>query len=113
MLTIAILLFAVAAVFGIINLSRVAKQTSPPAAVVYSHGTAAALGLIMLIIYAVQHPGEHPKWSLILFAVAAAGGFLLYYNDRVKGKPGPVALAVIHGLVAVTAFVILLMFFLG
>jgi hypothetical protein len=45
--------------------------------------------------------------SLLLFIIAAIGGFILFGRDLTK-KPGPKWLAVIHALAAVTSFVILL-----
>jgi hypothetical protein len=82
------------------------KKAKP---VVYSHGLVAATALVLLIVYGVQNPDRFPRLSIILFALAAIGGFYLLFND-LKRKPGPVAVAVIHALTAVVGFVTLLLF---
>lgn len=109
MLNISIALFALAAVLGIIILLALLKKKETPRTVVYSHGLVAAIALVLLIVYGVQNPGRFPKLSIILFVLAAIGGFYLFFND-LKKKPGPVALAVIHALAAVAGFVTLLLF---
>jgi len=109
MLNISIVLFALAAVFGLIILAALLKKKETPKSVVYSHGLVAAAGLVILIVYGIQHPDSYPKLSIIIFVIAALGGFYLFFNDLRK-KPGPVAVAIIHALAAVTAFVILLLF---
>lgn len=103
-------LFAVAAVMGLIIANAIisGKPSTPKAAVV-AHGLFAATALGLLIYFALQNPDNYPNLSLILFIVAALGGAVLLIRDLQK-KPGPVALVVIHALLAVTAFVILLLF---
>lgn len=105
-----VIFFALAAVFGVILLLSLLNKRKPPRAPVYLHGLLAATGLVLLIIYAMQN-GNYPRASLILFLIAAAGGFTLYFRD-IKGKPGPVPLALIHATAAVAAFLILLLFIL-
>lgn len=107
MLTIAILLFAVAAVFGLIVLTALLKNRETPKPVVYTHGLFAATALVLLIAYAVTD-GAHSVGGIIaLFVVAALGGLLLFGRDLMK-KAGPKWLAVVHALLAVSAFVMLL-----
>jgi hypothetical protein len=109
MLNISVILFAVAAVFGLIILTALVKKKETPKPVVFLHGLAAAGALVILIIYSVRNPSDFPKVSLIIFVLAAIGGFYLFFNDM-KKKPGPVAVAVVHALVAVAGFVTLLLF---
>jgi hypothetical protein len=109
MLNISIFLFALAAVLGLIVLLSLLKKKETPKPVVYAHGLAAAIALVLLIIYGVQNPDHFPRLSIILFALAAIGGFYLFFNDMQK-KPGPVAVAIVHALAAVAGFVILLLF---
>jgi len=105
-----IAIFAVAAVLGLIIASAIiSKKPETPKAAVYGHGALAATALVLLLVYMYQNPDHYPQVSLILFVVAALGGFILFANDMRK-KPGPVGLVVIHALVAVTAFVLLLLF---
>ncbi|MFL5764686.1 MAG: hypothetical protein ACJ77K_12145 [Bacteroidia bacterium] len=105
----AIALFALSAVLGLAILIRWLNKKDASRGVVYSHGIVAAIGLVLLVIYAVQNPSNFPKASLILFTVAALGGFYLFFNDLRK-KPGPLAVAFIHALLAVGGFLGLLFF---
>ena len=107
MLTIAIIFFAVAAVFGIVNLVSILTNKATMKPSVYIHGVLAATGLVLLIIYAVQEASKNVTLSILLFIVAAIGGFILFGRDLMK-KAGPKWLALVHGLVAVISFIILL-----
>ena len=51
-------------------------------------------------------------WTLILFGIAALGGLVLA-TIHFRNRPLPMSLALIHGVVAATALVILLIFALG
>lgn len=109
MLNISIGLFALAAVLGLVVLLALLKKKETPKPVVFAHGAVAAIALVLLIVYGVQNPDHFPKLSIIIFALAAIGGFYLFFNDM-KKKPGPVAVAVVHALAAVTGFILLLLF---
>jgi hypothetical protein len=100
--------FALAAVLGLILISFILKGKETPKGVAIAHGLLAATGLVLLIIYTTQHtPG--PLESVILFAIAATGGIIVFARD-ISNKPVPKWLAVLHGLIAVTGFVFLLLF---
>ena len=86
MLNFSIILFAIAAVFGIIILIALVSKKETPKTVVYAHGAVAAIALVLLIVYGIQHPDHFPKVSVIIFALAALGGFYLFFNDM-KKKP--------------------------
>jgi hypothetical protein len=45
----------------------------------------------------------------VLFIIAATGGFIVFVRDIIN-KPVPKWLAIVHGLIAVTGFIFLLMF---
>ncbi len=109
MLVVNIIIFAIAAIFGLLNLIAIlsSKTTSKP--VVYTHGILAAIGLILLIIFVVNAAGNSPVLSLVLFIIVALVGFFLFARD-LSHKPGPKAVALIHGIVAVIAFIILIIF---
>jgi hypothetical protein len=112
MLYLIIILFALAAVMGLVIATAIFnKKPATPKPAVIAHGIFAATALVLLIYYMLQNPGHYPKVSLILFVVAALGGFVLLYND-LKKKPGPLSIVIVHALVAVTAFVLLLAFVL-
>jgi hypothetical protein len=110
MIYVIITLFALAAVMGIIIAAAIfGNKPSTPKPAVVAHGLFGATALVLLIVFAMNNPMTYPKASLILFVIAALGGFLLLFND-LKKKPGPKGVVVIHALVAVTAFVLLLAF---
>lgn len=109
MLYITIGFFALAAVFGLTIIVRWLSKKDAPKAVIFTHGIMAAAGLALLIAYALQNPGNYPKASLILFVIAALGGFYLFYKDFFK-KIHPVGVAIVHALLAVGGFIVLLMF---
>jgi hypothetical protein len=112
MLYLTIALFALAAVMGIIVATTIfTKKPATPKPAVFIHGAFAATALVLLIVYALNHPDSYPQASLILFIIAAIGGFVLFANDM-KKKPGPAGLVIVHALIAVTAFVLLLVFVL-
>ena len=111
MLYLAIFLFAVGAVFGIINASAIIRKQPTPKPVVFLHGLLGASGITILIIYVIQHADRNPMVSLVLLAIAALGGFILFARDMAK-KPGPVALVLIHAFMALAGVVALVLFVL-
>jgi uncharacterized membrane protein len=70
-----------------------------------------AAALITLIVYSTKNQPS-PITSIILFVIAALGGLVLFYRD-VTGQTVPKWLAVLHGLLAVTGFILLLVFTFG
>jgi hypothetical protein len=108
MLTIAALLFAVAALGGITLATLHLRHKGLPMPLALGHGLLAAAGLVVLILAVVGgSAGSMVKVSLALFVLAALGGFLLFsFHLRRKSLPTPVVL--IHGLVAVIAFLLLI-----
>lgn len=113
MLYLIIALFAGAAIMGLIIATAIfTNKPATPKPAVVAHGLFGATALVLLIVYMINNPENYPQISLILFVVAALGGFILVYNDLAKKSPGPKGLVVVHALVAVTAFVLLLAFVL-
>ena len=104
-----IVLFAVAAVFGLTILAKWLGKKDVSQVTVYSHGIFAALALVLLIVFALQNSANYPQVSLILFVVAALGGFYMFFRDLQK-KMSPYSVAFLHALLAVAAFVGLLLF---
>lgn len=107
MLITTVILFALAAVLGLILLTKVFKDEKTPKAVVYSHGAAAAIALVLLIIAYMNQGDTLLMISVLIFIVAALGGFVLFAKDLAQ-KPIPKWLAIVHALAAITAFVLLL-----
>jgi len=106
---IAIILFALAAVFGLSILVRWLNNREAPRAVTVLHGVFAATGIGLLVYYATQHGDNYPKLSLVLFIVAAIGGFYILYRD-LKKNMHPLAFALVHALVALGGMVSLIVF---
>lgn len=109
MIYIAITLFALSAVLGLLILIKWLTQKDASRSVIYSHGLVAAVALVLLFVYAYQNPSHFPRLSIYLFAIAAVGGAYMFIND-LRNKPSPMAFAYIHALLAVGAFVTLLAF---
>lgn len=109
MLITAIILFALAAFLGLYLLSFVLQNKNTPKGVAFTHGPLAATGLIILILYALLY-SPSPIISIILFVLAAMGGIMLIYRD-LMGKSLPKWMAIGHGLVAITGFVFLIIFY--
>lgn len=105
----AAILFAIAAVGGLtMAWFHFKRDRNPPNALAALHGVFAAVGLVVLI-WAVFESGASTStgWALALFVLAALGGFYLLSHD-LRGRRLPSPVLVIHALVAVVAFVLLL-----
>jgi hypothetical protein len=112
-MTVALVLFALAAVGGLIMaVMRFQGRPQPPLGLALVHGAAAAAGLIALIVAVGGAAAGLPLWALILFIGAALGGFFLF-SFHLRKLALPIGLMVVHALVAVTAFVLLLVSALG
>lgn len=110
----AAILFAIAAVGGVtMAWFHFSRDRNPPNALAALHGLFAAVGLLVLIL-AVYDAGAGTgiAWALGLFVVAALGGFFLLSFD-LRGRRLPSPVLVVHALVAVVAFLLLLVGILG
>lgn len=108
MLITTLVIFGLAAILGLTIAVQIFKKRETSKAVALTHGLVGAVGLILLILYAVKNPASLLTTAIVLLVVAALGGAIVFVNDLRK-KPGPVALVVIHALVAVTAVVLVLL----
>jgi hypothetical protein len=108
-MTIALVLFGIAAVGGlVIALMRFRGRPYPPMGLALVHGAVAAAGLVALISLVVQgQQASGATTALVLFVVAALGGFVLFFH-HLRKVALPIWLVIVHALVAVTAFLILL-----
>lgn len=106
MVSTAVILLVVAALMGAYLLMHVMRDKATPKGVAFTHGPVAAAGLVLVIIKAI---GEGGIWwlSVVLFVIAAAGGAWLIMSD-LRGTGPAKPLAILHGLLAVTAFGVLL-----
>ena len=108
MLKIAVLLFLLAAIGGLIMAVLNYRKKNIPLILALGHGLLAAAGLVIFIVALISaSTGSLLTISLILFIVAALGGFVLFYF-QLRNQLLPSTMVLIHGLVAVSAFVLLL-----
>ena len=108
MLTTAVLLFAIAALGGITLATLHFRHKNLPMPLALIHGLLAAAGLVVLIMAVVGgSTGNLLIASLALFVIAALGGFALF-SFHLRRLPLPTPVVFIHGLVAVVAFLLLL-----
>jgi len=113
MLTLAVLVFAVAAVGGVILASHVLRDKMAPWPLSILHALLGATGLVLLgLIVSGGVASPLVGWSLGVFVVAALGGFYLASQHRSNRLP-PKGVVVLHALLAVTGFGILLAAFLN
>jgi hypothetical protein len=120
MLTLSAVLFAIAALGGIVLAVmhfRAGGKTHPPTSLAMLHGTLAVVALIFLIVgIAATADGFSAGFSslavlaLLLFVLAALGGAYMFFGKHLRGKPLPSPVVVIHGLVAGAGFVLLLVY---
>lgn len=107
MLVVAALLFALAALVGITLATLHLKKKDVSVSLALVHGLAAAVGLVLLISAVVQMSSAGPAGvALAIFVIAALGGFVLFAMHLMRKKLPP-GLIVVHGLLAVVAFVVL------
>jgi hypothetical protein len=109
MLMIAVGLFAIAALGGVtMAVMHFRGKTPPPVALALLHGVFAASGLVVLLLAVWPQFSGRAAWALGLFVLAALGGFTLALGFHWRGKPLPSGLVAGHGVLAVLAFLILL-----
>lgn len=109
-MTAAAILLALAALGGAtLLILRIKRRANPPLALAFAHGAVAAAGLLTLAV-TVLGSGERgvALWALVAFCVAAAGGLTMVFGFHMRGRLIPVPLALLHGLLAVTGYVTLL-----
>jgi hypothetical protein len=112
-MTLALVLFAMAAMGGALLAFLRLSNRPLPTALALLHGALAASGLAALAYYVLGTGGSsQARIALAIFVVAALGGFVLFAFHLQK-KQLPVPLVVIHGAVAVIAFLILLVAVIG
>jgi len=105
----AAVLFAVAALGGLVMAGIRFSGPNPPAWLAMLHGFLAAAALTLLI-YAACTIGlpSLANLAIVLFVIAALGGMVLNLNYQWKLLPLPKWFVIVHALVAVAGFVLLL-----
>ena len=108
MITAAIIVFAIAAVGGLILAAHVLRDKFAPWALSLLHALLGAVGLILLIIALAQGASSQPVLiGFILLLITALGGFFLVSFHARKQLP-PKAVVIVHAAVAVIGFLTLL-----
>lgn len=108
MLIYAIVVFAIAAVGGLVLAASVLRNKFAPWAVSLLHALLGAAGLILLIVMLVQgSAGSRLTAALALLVIAALGGFFLASFHLRKKIPAK-GLVVGHAGIAVVGFLTLL-----
>jgi hypothetical protein len=108
-MTIALVLFAIAALGGVtMAVMRFRGAERPPTGLALLHGAFAAAGIIVLIVAMLSTPNPaQARTALVLFIVAALGGFYLF-AQHVQKRALPIPIILVHALIAVIGFLILL-----
>jgi hypothetical protein len=113
MLTVALIVFAVAAIGGLVLALHVLRGKFAPWPLSLLHAGLGATGLILLLLAVLRgFAGSLGAWALGLFVVAALGGFYLASLHR-RQVPAPKGVVVLHALLAVSGFGLLLAMVLG
>lgn len=111
MLKTAAVLLALAAIGGLVMaVIRFRGADRPPSAIAMAHGllAAAALTLLLYAAFTTGLPGLAIV-ALVIFIVVALVGLALNLMYHDKLRPLPKSTIVLHGIVAVIAFVLLLL----
>jgi hypothetical protein len=105
----AIYVLAVAAVVGVYMAIQHSKGRSPPpVAAAVLHGLLAVSGVVLVLLGVMQGASKMHTWALVLFVVAALGGLYLV-SHHIRKRPLPGGVIAIHGIVAATGFVLLVL----
>jgi hypothetical protein len=102
-------LFLLAGLLGFYLLSFVLRKKETRKGIAFIHGPLAASGLVLLIIYAIQNRENRLVLPIVIFVVVAIGGLIMIAKD-LKGKLPPRWLALIHGVAALVALSMVLVF---
>ena len=108
MLTYALIVFAIAAVGGLVLASSVLRGKFAPWAISILHALLGATGLVLLLLGVMGGSGAgRAVAALGLLVVAALGGFYLA-SLHARKTIAPKAVVFVHAGVAVTGFLVLL-----
>jgi len=106
MLVYAVIVFAVAALGGLIMAASVLRSQLPPWALSLIHAGLGAAGLILVLLAVIGGAGRNATIALVILFVAALGGFFLA-SFHLRARPGPKPIVLIHASVAVIGFLLL------
>lgn len=108
MLLYAILVFAIAAIGGLVLAASVLRGRLAPWTISLLHALLGASGLVLLILLVLKGDGAgRLTAALALLVLAALGGFFLA-SFHLRKQVAPKAVVFVHGGVAVVGFLTLL-----
>ena len=102
----AIIVFAIAALGGLILASSVLRGRFAPWSLSMLHAALGATGLILVLLAILQGTARPVATAFVILLIAALGGFYLASLHLRKNIP-PKGVVVIHAAAAVTGFLIL------
>lgn len=105
-MTIALVLFGIAALGGLALAALRFANRPLPMPLALLHGLLAASGLAALALAVVNGAPGGARTALVVFLLAALGGFFLFAL-HLKKRALPIPVVLVHGLAAVAAFVVL------
>ena len=103
MLNTAAVVFAIAALGGIVLASQVLRGKFAPWMLSLLHAALGAAGIVLVLVTVIQGLRGSAALALGLFVVAALGGFFLASFHYRKQLP-PSAVVVVHAVVALAGF---------
>jgi len=113
MLTYALVVFAIAAVGGLVLASSVLRGKLAPWALSLLHALLGATGLVLVLLEVLRGSGAtRALAALVLLGIAALGGFYLA-SIHARKAVARKAVVFMHAGVAVTGFLVLLSAVLG
>jgi len=107
MLNYALIIFAIAALGGLLLAASVLRNKLAPWALSIAHALLGASGLILLIMIVLKGSPGRVTAALGILIVAALGGFYLA-SIHLRGKIAPKVVVIVHASVAVIGFLTLL-----
>lgn len=102
-----IFLFVIVAFIGLFLITAILNNKRPPRPAAMIHGSIAIISILLLTVFTVLRPTSYLLYATLgLFILAALGGITMFMID-VNKKPVPKMIAIIHPIVALTAFAML------
>jgi hypothetical protein len=103
LLNVAAIVFAIAALGGIVLAAHVLRGKFAPWALSLLHAALGAAGIVLVLVTVIQGLRGNAALALGLFVIAALGGFFLASFHYRKQLP-PSAVVVVHAVVALAGF---------
>src|SRR5690348_14599877 len=106
MLNYALIIFAIAAVGGVVLATRVLRGKLAPWSISLIHAALGATGLILVLLALISGGASLIRTAFIILVVAALGGFYLA-SLHLRKKIAPGGVVIVHAGVAVVGFLLL------